>query len=82
MKCKKCGYISHDYNEECPSCSKSLINVRQDLGLFYARPEIAGFDEFFSGGSSSYRTSRTQGLEQEAELDLDNADDFEFTLDD
>jgi hypothetical protein len=80
LKCKKCGFISYDYLELCPSCSKSLSAVRQDLGLFYHEPEVKDFDEFFTGSSSTYKTSKAAS--SEAELDLDNAEDFEFTLDD
>ncbi|MGB6065282.1 MAG: hypothetical protein WBG50_10765 [Desulfomonilaceae bacterium] len=78
MKCEKCGYISFDYNVACPSCSKDLSATRRKLGMTYDTPEKT-FDEFFAAPSSSYRTLPQT---QEAELDLDSGEDFEFTLDD
>ena len=81
MKCKKCGFTSFDYNQQCPSCGKELTAVRQDLGLYYSPPDVNSFDEFFTGSRAHIGTSKTNA-NQEAELDLENAEDFEFTLDD
>jgi hypothetical protein len=80
VKCDKCGYISFDYNLLCPACNKDLSAIRRKLGLYYEQPEV-GFDEFFTGSSSSYRTA-ARAPQKEAELDLDSGEDFEFTLDD
>lgn len=78
MKCEKCGYVSFDHNLVCPSCNKDLSTTRRKLGIDYDPPEST-FDEFFSAPSSTYRTLPAT---QEAELDLDSGEDFEFTLDD
>lgn len=81
MKCDKCGYVSFDHNHTCPFCSKDLSVVRNRLGIHYDPPEVE-FDEFFSGGSGAYQ-SAARAPAQEAELELDTAnDEFEFTLDD
>lgn len=32
MKCMKCGYISFDYNDECPRCGKDLSAEKAILG--------------------------------------------------
>lgn len=80
MKCDKCGYISFDYNLACPACDKDLSLVRRKLGIYFEQPET-GFDEFFTGSSSHYRTA-TAAPQEEAELDLDSGEEFEFTLDD
>jgi hypothetical protein len=80
LKCEKCSYISFDYNSTCPSCNKDLSLVRKKLGIFYEAPEV-GFDEFFTGASSTYKTGAAPRKE-EAELDLESGEEFEFTLDD
>jgi hypothetical protein len=54
--------------------------VRKKLGVFYEQPEV-GFDEFFTGSSSTYKTGAAAPKE-EAELDLEAGEEFEFTLDD
>jgi hypothetical protein len=78
VKCEKCGYISFDFNMVCPSCNKDLTATRRKLGIDYDPPEST-FDEFFTGPSAAHRTLPAT---QEAELDLDSGEDFEFTLDD
>ncbi|HMK33982.1 MAG TPA: hypothetical protein VK463_02870 [Desulfomonilaceae bacterium] len=80
MKCDKCGYMSFDYNLVCPVCNKDLTLVRRKLGVFYEQPEV-GFDEFFTGASASYKPAAS-APQEEAELDLDSGEEFEFTLDD
>jgi hypothetical protein len=80
LKCEKCGYISFDYGQTCPACSKDLSAVRKKLGIFYEPPEV-GFDEFFTGSTASYKAGASAPKE-EAELDLESGEEFEFTLDD
>lgn len=46
MRCK-CGYISHDYNYACPSCTTNLEARRKDLGIHYNPPDPGGLSEFF-----------------------------------
>lgn len=41
MRCPKCGYYSFDYNESCPKCKKSVISVREMLGLPKFSPQPA-----------------------------------------
>jgi hypothetical protein len=86
MKCEKCSYVSFDFNLICPSCNKDLSSVRKKLGLNLDQPEV-DFDEFFTGSSSAYKTAAantaaTSGQPQEAELDIEGGEEFEFTLDD
>ena len=85
MKCDKCGYISFDYNHECPVCSRDLAVTRNRLGIQYDPPE-GDFDEIFTGQSGSYTTvakAHADKSDEEPELDLDSVgDEFEFTLDD
>jgi len=50
------------------------------LGIFYEQPEV-GFDEFFTGSTATYKTAGS-GPREEAELDLESGEEFEFTLDD
>ncbi|MDQ7785323.1 MAG: hypothetical protein RDU20_20730 [Desulfomonilaceae bacterium] len=85
MKCDKCGYVSFDYNHECPVCGKDLGVIRGRLGIPFDPPE-ADFDDLFTGQSGSYTTvarAQPKAAEAEPELDLDSVgDEFEFTLDD
>jgi hypothetical protein len=83
LKCDKCGYVSFDHNLTCPSCNRDMSVVRNRLHLFFEPPEV-DFDQYFVQESGHYQTaSSAPAMEDEAELDLDTADDdFEFTLDD
>jgi hypothetical protein len=83
LKCEKCGYISFDYNLNCPSCKKDLSTVRAKLGIALVAPAIT-MDEFFTGGSGGFRSiPATQPITKEPELDIDSVgEEFEFTLDD
>ncbi len=40
MKCPKCGYISFDYNQRCPKCSKDLVpeQKKRNLAAFKHNP--------------------------------------------
>lgn len=39
MKCPKCGYVSFDYNQVCPKCTKDISGEQQKLNLSGFRPE-------------------------------------------
>ncbi len=39
MKCPKCGYISFDYNQVCPKCSKDISAEQARLNLPSFRPD-------------------------------------------
>ncbi|MBN1626163.1 MAG: hypothetical protein JW944_06520 [Deltaproteobacteria bacterium] len=39
MKCTKCGFISFDFNQVCPKCSKGLADEQRRLNLPSFRPE-------------------------------------------
>jgi hypothetical protein len=39
MKCPKCGYISFDYHQVCPKCSKDISAEQQKLNVPSYRPE-------------------------------------------
>ena len=52
MKCPKCGYISFDYNDECPKCKKELSSVRGKLNLYSFKPDPPSFLESLTGGSA------------------------------
>ena len=38
MKCPKCGYISFDYNQVCPKCSKEISGEQDRMNLISFRP--------------------------------------------
>ena len=39
MKCPKCSFISFDYNDACPKCSKDLTHERDLMGLPSYKPK-------------------------------------------
>lgn len=39
MKCKKCGFISFDFNQYCPKCNRALSEEQRSLNLPAFRPE-------------------------------------------
>lgn len=43
MKCPKCGYISFDFNQVCPKCSKDIGSEQDKLNLPSFRPETPAF---------------------------------------
>ncbi|MBF0529686.1 MAG: hypothetical protein HQK55_10535 [Deltaproteobacteria bacterium] len=45
MRCPKCGYTSFDYNEVCPRCRKSVVTIRDILGLPKSAPQQTTFLE-------------------------------------
>ena len=38
MKCPKCGYMSFDFNQICPKCSKDIVTERDKMSLPSFRP--------------------------------------------
>jgi hypothetical protein len=87
VKCDKCGHISFEHNETCPSCGKDLTVARTRLGI-YLKPPRTTLDVFFSQDSGAYRsasyaTTQTRPAKDEAELEMDTGkDELDFTLDD
>jgi hypothetical protein len=39
MRCKKCGFISFDFNQVCPKCNRGLSDEQRTLNLPAFRPE-------------------------------------------
>ncbi len=39
MKCKKCGFISFDFNQYCPKCNRALSEEQRGLNLPAFRPD-------------------------------------------
>jgi hypothetical protein len=39
MRCKKCGFISFDFNQVCPKCNRGLSDEQRSLNLPAFRPE-------------------------------------------
>lgn len=84
MKCDKCGFVSFEHNQSCPSCGKDLTVARQRLGIFLQPPRVT-LDVFFSQDSGAFRSAAfpvNEAPKDEANLDMDtDKDDLEFTLD-
>jgi hypothetical protein len=49
MKCPKCGYISFDYNQVCPKCSKDISAEQARLNLPSFRPDTPYLLEMLIG---------------------------------
>ena len=49
MKCPKCGYISFDYNQVCPKCSKDITAEQAMLNLPAFRPDTPFLLEMLVG---------------------------------
>jgi len=67
MKCPKCGYISFDYNQVCPKCSKDITAEQARLNLPSFRPDTPQLLEMFIG----------EGDESGAGLDTGEFSDIE-----
>jgi len=64
MKCPKCSYISFDYNQRCPKCSKDLVpeQKKRNLAAFKHNPpfllatltgDVDGIDSASEAGIAS-----------------------------
>ena len=64
MKCPKCSYISFDYNQRCPKCSKDLVTEqkKRNLAAFKHNPpfllatltgDVGGIDSASEAGIAS-----------------------------
>ncbi len=64
MKCPKCSYISFDYNQRCPKCSKDLVTEqkKRNLAAFKHNPpfllatltgDVDGIDSASEAGIAS-----------------------------
>lgn len=67
MKCPKCGYISFDYNQVCPKCSKDITAEQARLNLPSFRPDTPHLLEMLIG----------EGDESGAGLDTGEFSDIE-----
>jgi hypothetical protein len=61
MKCPKCSYISFDYNQICPKCSKDIGEEQRKLNLPGYKPE----PPFLLGGLTGAASESQMGLEME-----------------
>ncbi|MDQ1240575.1 MAG: hypothetical protein QG577_2761 [Thermodesulfobacteriota bacterium] len=87
VKCERCGYVSFDYNDSCPSCGFDLQVLRDKLGIYWEKPDTDFNKLFDEPPSVSTVESSTQEAESayddDTELDFGSDDEeFEFSLDD
>ncbi|MFZ0448372.1 MAG: hypothetical protein WAL98_03955 [Desulfatiglandaceae bacterium] len=61
MKCPKCGYISFDYNQICPKCSKDIGNEQKKLNLPAFKPDPPYLLEALTGSASESRIGLEPG---------------------
>ena len=72
MKCPKCGYISFDYNQRCPKCSKDLVpeQKKRNLAAFKHNPPfllgaLTGDVNDMDSASGAGVSAGTPGIEEE-----------------
>ena len=83
MKCPKCGYISFDYNQICPKCSKDISTEQVKMNLPPFRPVPLSLLGALTGEASESSvgiqidTSSIEEVSEEVEEVLDVSSDLE-----
>ena len=78
MKCPKCGYISFDYNQICPKCSKDISTEQGKMNLPPFRPDPPSLLGALTGeanesGALRIDTSSVMAVADEEEVSLDES---------
>ena len=73
MKCPKCGYISFDFNEKCPNCSRDLKEIREKLILFPFKPSAV---DWLSQEEPEVQEAQQPSEKEEIELEQISLDSF------
>ena len=76
MKCPKCGYISFDYNQVCPKCSKDIGDEQAKLNIPSFRPETPFLIEALVGEAEESGVGN--GIGSSADMDTG---EYEMGLD-
>jgi len=79
MKCPKCGYISFDYNQRCPKCSRDLVpeQKKRNLAAFKHNPPFllatltGDVDDIDSASEEGIAADGAAIEEQDFEMHLD-----------
>lgn len=91
MKCPKCGYISFDYHQVCPKCSKDISAEQQKLNLPAFRPEppsiLGGLLGDAAGESGVHMSASTEmaAMHEETQISMTDSsaiDAGELRMDD
>jgi hypothetical protein len=70
MRCPKCGYVSFDFLNNCPKCSRDLSSSREDLNLMDFRPQVPFLLGSLVGEMEGGGAQQALSLTQETELEL------------
>ena len=70
MRCPKCGYVSFDFLNNCPKCSRDLSSSREDLNLMDFRPQVPFLLGSLVGEMEGGAGQQALSLTQETELEL------------
>jgi hypothetical protein len=75
MKCPKCGYISFDYHQVCPKCTKDISAEQQRLNIPSFRPEppaLLGALLGEAGESGMHMSASTEmgAMQEESEISM------------
>ena len=70
MRCPKCGYVSFDFLNNCPKCSRDLSSSREDLNLMDFRPQVPFLLGSLVGEMEGGGGHQVLSLTQETELEL------------
>ena len=80
MKCPKCGYISFDYNQVCPKCTKDITAEQSRMNIPSYKPDPPSLLGSLTGDASdSSMGLRTGALEREEGFIPEDSQVFEST---
>lgn len=78
MRCPKCGYVSFDYNQTCPKCSKDISAEIGKMGLTHFKPEPPSLLGALTGEANESHV----GLELDTSSSFTGTDEMEAGLGD
>lgn len=86
MRCEHCGFISFEHNKTCPSCGADLSSLRRRMGIYWEEPDT-DFHRLFDANPAVDEVDAISPIQaasdqEDADLEFDVEDDFEFSLDD
>ena len=81
MKCPKCNYISFDYNQVCPKCSKDISSEQQRMSLPAYKPAPPYLLASLLGESApSEEAILSEGQGFDFDLELEEGAELEKTI--
>ena len=78
MRCPKCGYISFDYNQVCPKCSKDISGEQAKINLPSFRPDPPSLLGVLIGEADESNV----GFQIDSATSMDTSHDMDMSMDD